>query len=177
MLSKNSANTVIILDFETTGLSTSQGDRAIEIGAVKLTNGIIVDRFQSLMNPGIRINRFIEDFTGISNAMLNKAPDSQTVMDKFANFIQNSNLVAHNASFDQRFLDAELALINRNYNGEMTCSLLISRRLTPEAPSHKLSELVRYHHIENDGNFQKDIRHRPISHVVPNHPLFIKIDP
>ena len=151
----NSANSVIVFDFETTGLSANQGDRAIEIGAVKLENGIIVDNFQSLMNPGFRISRFIEDFTGISNTMLQTAPDSETVMNQFADFIHNSNLVAHNASFDQRFLDAELANIRRDYNGEMTCSLLISRRLTQDAPSHKLSELVRYHQIENDGVFHR----------------------
>ena len=151
----SSANSVIVFDFETTGLSTNQGDRAIEIGAIKLKNGIVVDHFQSLMNPGFRISRFIEDFTGISNIELQKAPNSKTVMNQFADFIQGSNLVAHNASFDQRFLDAELANIHRDYKGEITCSLLISRRLTQDAPSHKLSELVRYHKIKNEGVFHR----------------------
>jgi DNA polymerase-3 subunit epsilon len=64
-------------------------------------------------------------------------------------------LVAHNASFDKRFLDAELELIDRDYDGEFACSLLISRRLTQEAPSHKLGDLVRYHDIENDGVFHR----------------------
>jgi DNA polymerase-3 subunit epsilon len=150
-----SANSIIVLDFETTGLSANQGDRAIEIGAVKLQGGIIVDRFHSLMNPGFRINRFIEDFTGISNNMLKDAPDCKTVMNQFADFIQNSNLVAHNASFDQRFLDAELTHIQRRYNGSFACSLLLSRRLTQDAPSHKLGELVRYHQIKNDGIFHR----------------------
>ena len=150
-----SANSIIVLDFETTGLSANQGDRAIEIGAVKLQDGIIVDRFQSLMNPGFRVSRFIEDYTGITNSMLTDAPDCKTVMKEFADFIQNCNLVAHNASFDQRFLDAELANIQRSYDGSFACSLLISRRLTQEAPSHKLGELVRYHQIENDGVFHR----------------------
>ncbi len=68
------ANTVIVLDFETTGLSPDYGDRAIEIGAVRIENGEVVDRFQALMNPGRRINRFIEDYTGITNGMLQRCP-------------------------------------------------------------------------------------------------------
>ena len=155
MLSTPPANSVIVLDFETTGLSPNQGDRAIEIGAVKLQDGVIVDRFQCLMNPGFRVSRFIEGYTGITNAMLADAPDSAAVMHEFADFIENSNLVAHNASFDQRFLDAELANIQRDYNGSFACSLLLSRRLTQDAPSHKLGELVRYHQIENDGVFHR----------------------
>lgn len=149
------ANTVIVLDFETTGLSPNQGDRAIEIGAVKLENGVVIDRFQSLMNPGFRVSSFIESYTGITNNMLATAPSCETVMNEFADFIQDHNLVAHNASFDQRFLDAELNNIRREYNGTFGCSLLVSRRLTQQAPSHKLGDLVRYHQIENDGVFHR----------------------
>jgi DNA polymerase-3 subunit epsilon len=149
------ARSVIVLDFETTGLSPNQGDRAIEIGAVKLENGIVVDRFQRLMNPGFRVSGFIESYTGISNSMLADADDCETVMSEFSDFIQGSNLVAHNASFDQRFLDAELEKINRNYDGSFACSLLVSRRLTQDAPSHKLGELVQYHNIDNDGVFHR----------------------
>lgn len=65
-----SADTVVILDFETTGLSPGVGDRAIEIGAVKIEHGQVTGRFQELMNPGQRINGFIESYTGITNAML-----------------------------------------------------------------------------------------------------------
>lgn len=149
------ANTVVVLDFETTGLSPNQGDRAIEIGAVKLENGVIVDRFQKLMNPGFRVSSFIANYTGITNEMLVDADDCGTVMHEFADFIQGCNLVAHNASFDQRFLDAELDAIQRDYDGTFACSLLVSRRLTQDAPSHKLGELVAYHQIDNDGVFHR----------------------
>ncbi|NOH28427.1 3'-5' exonuclease [Vibrio mediterranei] len=151
----SSAKSVVVLDFETTGLSPNQGDRAIEIGAVKLENGTVVDRFQSLMNPGFRVSGFIENYTGISNAMLANAPSCKDVMGEFSTFIQNSNLVAHNASFDKRFLDAELELINQSYTGEFACSLLVSRRLNQEAHSHKLGDLVAYHYIANDGVFHR----------------------
>ncbi len=149
------ANSVVILDFETTGLSPNLGDRAIEIGAVKLVDGEVVDSFQQLMNPGFRVSPFIENYTGITNNMLRKAPSCDEVMISFSEFIADENLIAHNASFDKRFLDAELARINRGYAGEFVCSLLVARRLIQDAPSYKLGELVRYKNIDNDGVFHR----------------------
>lgn len=149
------ADSLVILDFETTGLSPDVGDRAIEIGAVRLVNGEVTERFQELMNPGRRISAFIEDYTGISNEMLVDADCCESVMDRFADFIGNDNLIAHNASFDKRFLDAELARINRSYSGDFSCSLLLSRRIFQDAHSHKLGELVRYSNIESSGGFHR----------------------
>lgn len=149
------ANTVVVLDFETTGLSPTQGDRAIEIGAVLLEEGQVVDRFQQLMNPGFRVSGFIESYTGITNQMLKMAPSCSEVMSQFADFIQGHNLVAHNASFDKRFLDAELEQIQRTYAGDFSCSMLIARRLYQEAPNHKLGGLVDYKNIPHDGVFHR----------------------
>ncbi|HCH2127007.1 TPA: 3'-5' exonuclease [Vibrio parahaemolyticus] len=149
------ANSVVVLDFETTGLSPTLGDRAIEIGAVKLVDGEVVDSFQQLMNPGFRVNSFIENYTGITNDMLRIAPSCEEVMTSFSEFIAGENLIAHNASFDKRFLDAELERINCSYSGEFACSLLVARRLIQDAPSHKLGELVRYKNIDNDGIFHR----------------------
>jgi DNA polymerase-3 subunit epsilon len=144
-----------VLDFETTGLSPDQGERAIEIGAVKLENGIVTDRFQALMNPGRRINSFIENYTGISNRMLAVASPCAKVMTDFASFIGASNLLAHNASFDARFLEAEFARLGRQVLGEFTCSLLISRRIYQDAPNHKLGTLIDYKNIAADGSFHR----------------------
>jgi len=149
------ANTVIILDFETTGLSPGQGDRAIEVGAVRIDDGVLTERFQALMNPGQRVSGFIEDFTGITNSMLRNAPDCAEVMHQFADFIDGYNLVAHNASFDKRFLDAELGRISRRYTGAFACSMLAARRIYPEAPNHKLGTLVRYKNFSSDGDFHR----------------------
>lgn len=149
------ADTVVVLDFETTGLSPTQGDRAIEIGAVMLKDGKVIDRFQQLMNPGFRISGFIENYTGISNMMLSDAPPCETVMAEFADFIGDYNLVAHNASFDQRFLDAELRQINRQYPGNFACSMLIARRLYQDAPNHKLGSLIHYKNIHHEGVFHR----------------------
>jgi DNA polymerase-3 subunit epsilon len=150
-----SAQSVIVLDFETTGLSPNMGDRAIEIGAVKLIDGEVVDTFQQLMNPGCRVSSFIESYTGITNNMLRTAPSCEEAMTDFHQFIGSDNLVAHNASFDKRFLDAEFERIGVNYSGEFACSLLVSRRLNQEATSHKLGDLVRYKQIDNDGVFHR----------------------
>ncbi len=149
------ADTVIVLDFETTGMSPDHGDRAIEIGAVKLEQGEVVDRFQCLMNPGMRVNGFIEDFTGITNAMLKQAPPCEEVMDEFADFVGDCNLVAHNASFDRRFLDAECYRISRDYKGEFACSMLAARRVYQDAPNHKLGTLVAFNQLPNDGTFHR----------------------
>ncbi len=152
---KKRADTVVVLDFETTGLSPNQGDRAIEIGAVLIEQGKITDRFQQLMNPGFRINPFIENYTGITNEMLRKAPLCAEVMEQFADFIGDHNLVAHNASFDQRFLDAELNLIERKYSGSFACSMLVARRIYQNAPNHKLGSLVEFKNIPTDGVFHR----------------------
>jgi len=149
------ANSLIILDFETTGLSPDNGDRAIEIGAVKLENGEVTARFQELMNPGRPISYFIEDYTGITNKMLSKAAPCAEVMARFADFIQGQNLVAHNASFDKRFLDSELKRISCDYDGQFSCSLLVSRRLYQTAPNHKLGTLINYKGIASNGSFHR----------------------
>jgi len=149
------ADTVVVLDFETTGLSPDNGDRAIEIGAVKIAHGVVVDRFQALMNPGQRVSSFIEDYTGISNAMLADAEPCADVMHRFADFIDGENLVAHNASFDKRFLDAELNRISRSYSGDFSCSLLAARRIFQQAPNHQLGTLVRYANIPSTGDYHR----------------------
>ena len=154
-MTQTCANSLIVLDFETTGLSPDMGDRAIEIGAIRLENGEVVDHFQALMNPGKRVSAFIEGYTGITNQMLSKAPPCNEVMDEFANFIAGSNLVAHNASFDKRFLDAELRRISRAYDGKFACSLLVARRLYQHAPNHKLGSLISYKNIPSEGDFHR----------------------
>ena len=146
---------VIVLDFETNGLSTLYGGRAIEIGAVRIENSRITDRFQSLMNPDCRISPFIEAYTGITNEMVAAAPPCEEVMEQFAEFISDLPLVAHNASFDRSFLDLELGFINRSRNGRMACSMLAARRVFPDAPNHRLATLVRYCGIHTDGIFHR----------------------
>jgi DNA polymerase-3 subunit epsilon len=146
---------VLVIDFETTGLSPNCGDRAIEIGAVLVQDGSIVDHFQSLINPGMRISGFISAYTGITNRMLQQAPASSEVMHRFIDFMADHHLVAHNAGFDRRFLDAELRRIGKCRKQEFACSMLISRRIYPNAPSHNLRSLIEFTKIQTDGLFHR----------------------
>ncbi len=152
---QKNANSIVVLDFETTGLSPDNGDRAIEIGAVRIVDGEIIDSFQELMNPGFAVSSFIHQYTGISNTMLKSAPPCDEVMDRFCDYIGDDNLLAHNASFDKRFLDAELERLSKNYQGNFACSLLVSRRIYQDAPNHQLGSLIKYKNIPVKGSFHR----------------------
>jgi DNA polymerase-3 subunit epsilon len=100
---------IAVIDFETTGLSPAMGDRATEVAIVLVEHGQVVDSFQSLMNAGRYIPSFIESLTGISNAMIAAAPAAEKVMAEANRFVGNAPMVAHNASFDRSFWEAELS--------------------------------------------------------------------
>lgn len=142
---------IAVIDFETTGLSPAMGDRATEVAIVLVENGKVVDRFQSLMNAGVHIPAFITSLTGISNAMVATAPDAASVMLNASRFVGNAPMVAHNASFDRRFWQAELARAGAAAAQPFACTMLVSRRLYPQASSHKLGVLVDYHHLPRAG--------------------------
>lgn len=135
---------VVVIDFETTGISPDLGERATEIAAVRVHEGRIIECYQSLMNSGRRIPSFIEQFTGITNAMVRAAPPAAQVMAEVADFVGDTPVVAHNAAFDRKFWVAELARIGLNAGHPFVCSLLLSRRLLPESPNHQLGTLVRH---------------------------------
>ena len=134
---------IAVIDFETTGMSPALGDRATEVAIVLLEHGQVVDRFQSLMNAGAYIPAFITELTGITNAMVAGAPRAEKVMADAARFVGAAPMVAHNASFDRRYWQAELARAGLAAPQPFACTVLISRRLYPEAPSHKLGALVQ----------------------------------
>lgn len=131
------------------------GDRSIEIGAVLIENGQITQRFQQIMNPGIRIPLFIENLTGITNSMVREARNNNEVMQDFFEFIDGHNLVAHNASFDERFLRAEFKRIKKSFNGGIACSLLASRRIFQQAPNHQLITLAEYKNLPSEGIYHR----------------------
>lgn len=149
------ADHLVVFDFETTGLSPDMGDRAIEIGAVLIENGKITDRFQQLMNPGIRIPLFIENLTGITNGMVKTERNNAEVMRDFFDFIEGRNLVAHNASFDERFLRAEFRRIKKTCVAGIACSLLAARRIFQSAPNHQLATLAQYKNLPSDGVYHR----------------------
>ena len=133
---------IAVIDFETTGMSPGQGARATEVAIVLLEGAQVVDRFQSLMNTGAWIPPFITRLTGISNAMVAAAPAAAMVMQEAARFVGKSPMVAHNAAFDRKFWQTELAWAGLAAPQPFACTVLLSRRLYPQAPNHKLGKLV-----------------------------------
>lgn len=145
--------TIAVIDFETTGMSPGQGSRATEIAAVLVQGGQIVGRFQSLMNSGAWVPPFIEQLTGISNRMLQAAPSARAVMHEVIRFTRGCPLVAHNAAFDRGFwqAEAERAECEPDVAHQFACTMLLSRRLYPHAPNHRLGTLVTMHSLPQSG--------------------------
>ena len=119
-------STIAVIDFETTGISPNMGDRATEVAIVLLEGGQVVDRFQSLMNAGVRVNSFITQLTGITNEMVQAAPPVEQVMCEAARFVAGRPMVAHNAAFDKKFWQAELARCGEDGAHPFACTLLLS---------------------------------------------------
>lgn len=147
------AETIAVIDFETTGLPPGGGGRATEIAAVLLRDGEIVGSYQSLMNSGAWVPPFIERLTGISNAMLATAPPAAQVMREVAEFTRGCPLVAHNASFDRGFWQFELerAGCAADPAHQFACTVLLARRLYPEAANCKLGTLAQFHALPDMG--------------------------
>ncbi|MBP9712495.1 MAG: 3'-5' exonuclease [Sterolibacterium sp.] len=144
-----------VIDFETTGLSPAQGDRPTEIAIVLIAEGQIVDRYQSLMNPGLSIPREIQALTGITNEMVRQAPKVESVMKEAVKFVGTQPIAAHNAAFDCKFWDAELSRINGKRQQPFVCSMLLARRLFPQAPNHKLGTLVQTLGLPATGRYHR----------------------
>jgi len=89
----------VAIDLETTGLDP-HWDEIIEVAATRVDDGVITDRFQSLINPKCEIDEFITELTGIINEMLFSAPNLETILPKYLEFIGDSIVVGHNVNFD-----------------------------------------------------------------------------
>jgi len=133
---------IAVIDFETTGMVPAQGARATEVAIVLLEGTQVVDRFASLMQTGAWIPPFIEELTGISNAMVAAAPPAEAVMREAARFVGDAPMVAHNAAFDSKFWQSELQHAGLQATQPFACTVLLSRRVYPDAPSHKLGNLI-----------------------------------
>ena len=136
------AQPIVMLDFETTGLSPQQGDRITEVAALRIVGGQVVERYVSLINCGVRIPSFITGLTGITQAMVDSAPPVEQVVPELLDFIGGDALAAHNASFDEKFLRAEAARLTlAPRHAALVCSLKLSRRVFPTLGSYKLGQL------------------------------------
>ncbi len=94
---------IIVLDFETTGVSPEAGDRITEVAALRIVEGEITERFVSLINCGVNVPYYITKLTGITQDMVNHAPLVEVVIPSLLDFIGTDPLLAHNAGFDEKF--------------------------------------------------------------------------
>jgi DNA polymerase-3 subunit epsilon len=158
---------IAVIDFETTGLSPGYGDRATEVAVVMVEDNVITARYQSLMNGGKRIPAFIQQLTGITDAMIRKAPPASEVMLELAAFVGDMPFLAHNASFDSKFIDAEWSRIQHERSQPFACSLMLSRRLYPTFHNHKLGTLVQYLQLPTTGKYHRALADAEITaHLV-----------
>lgn len=158
---------IVMLDFETTGLSPAMGDRITEVAALRIVDGKVTERFVSLINCGVRIPSFITQLTGISQAMVDRAPPVDQVVPQLLDFIGADALSAHNASFDEKFLVAEAARLDlAPRHAGLVCSLKLSRRVFPGLASYKLGQLsgqlgIRFrsaaHRAESDAEVAAEV--------------------
>ncbi len=137
--------TFMIVDLETTGGSPI--DAAItEIGAVKVRGGERLGTFQTLVDPRQPIPPYVAHLTGIDDAMVADAPPIEAVLPSFIEFARGAVFVAHNASFDRSFLDANLGRLDHDpIAGPVICTAKLARRVVwPDVPNVRLSTLARY---------------------------------
>ncbi len=151
------ALTFAVVDVETTGCAPP-GDRIIEVGGAKVSAGRIVERYQQLVHPGLPIPPFITRLTGIDDTMLEGAPPFAAVADRVRAFVDDCVVVAHNAPFDGRFLDAELtAAAGRGLARPLLCTVRLGRRLLAGMLSRfNLDALAAFYGLAFDG------RHRAL---------------
>lgn len=183
----------VIFDVETTGLSPDRGDRVIEVAAVKVENGEVVDQFESLINPHRSIPFEATQVNGISDEMVAGAPEAKDVVEKFLKFISGSCLVGHNVKFDLKFMNSEISLsqsedsssglelfaaeqvysdeeaVSSLDNFEVLDSLKMARGLISNLPSYALAV------VANHFDIQEEQIHRALSDVLITHKVFIEL--
>ncbi len=148
--------TFVAFDIETTGFSGNKG-RIVEIGVVKFRGGKVIDQQSWLINPGIPIPPMSQRVHGITDDMVSKAPAFSDVYREFAAFIGDAVLIAHNASFDIRFIEAETRRNELNPpDNRVIDTLKLSRKRHPELKRHGLESLSRHFKL-GDNTFHRGL--------------------
>ncbi|MBT4540172.1 3'-5' exonuclease [Candidatus Woesearchaeota archaeon] len=158
----------VVLDLETTGLSKKR-HRITEIAAVRVKKNKVVDEFQCLVNPEQRIPSFITRLTGITNDMVKTAEPINKVLPEFIEFLGNSPIIAHNASFDYGFIEHNAKKhLDVCIENPRLCTRKLANRLLPELPSKRLGCICEHFEIINQQ------AHRAMSDVLATTEVFYK---
>ena len=158
----------VVFDIETTGFSQSN-DRIIEIGAVKVVHGEIVDKYSSFVNPEVPIPYKIEQLTGISDSMVMDAPTIESVLPEFLSFCQGSSLVAHNASFDVGFIQKNAERLGTEIDFTVIDTVGLSRILLPELSRYRLNTVAKALGITLENH------HRAVDDAGATAEIFVKL--
>ncbi|GEO78565.1 DNA polymerase III PolC [Companilactobacillus mindensis DSM 14500] len=146
----------VIFDTETTGLSAVY-DSIIEIGATKMLNGEVIDRFDEFINPGHPLSEVTTNLTSITNEMVENAPDETVIISKFMDFIGDDILVGHNVTFDMGFMNVALTRMGRpRLAMPVIDTLEMSRTLHSEYRNHKLDSLAKRYNIVLEHHHRAD---------------------
>ena len=156
------------VDLETTG-ATAGEDRITEIGIVEVDPDGSVREWQQLVNPGQPIPPFIEQLTGISNAMVATAPPFSAVAAEALARLSGRLFIAHNAQFDYRFLKAEFKRLGLDFRAPVVCTVKLSRHLYPDYTRHNLDSLIERHGLNAEA------RHRALADAQLIHQFWDKI--
>lgn len=138
----------VVVDIETTGLSPVS-ERIIEIGALRVRNGRVEEEFDTLLNPGRSVGSFITGLTGITDGMLESAPDTENALRAFLDFAGEDVLMGHNIEFDYSFLKKNMADIGEAFERHGIDTLRIARKHLSQLEERSLAALCSYYGIEN----------------------------
>lgn len=136
----------VVFDVETTGFMPKEGDRIIEIAAVKVKNGKTVATWESLVNPERNIPPEATRVNNITDDMVSDAPKAEDVLPQMIEFIGGATLVGHNIKFDLEFLCYQLSLAGRKLNGMTPTldTLKMAKALLPQLSSYRLENVAQY---------------------------------
>ena len=142
-------NTFVAVDIETTGLSPIK-DKIIEIGALKVIDGTVIEKFDQLINPLIPIKDQISSLTGITDELVTNAPDITKVLKDFLEFAGDLPILGHNILFDYSFLKVNFMNLDISYERKGMDTLKLSRILHSDLNSKSLSSMCKYYGIYNE---------------------------
>ena len=160
-------DTYIVFDIETTGFSSIQ-DRIIEIGAVKVVNGKIVDRFSTFVNPQKPIPFEITNLTSITDEMVMGSPAIDVILPQFLEFIGDGVLVAHNAGFDVGFIEQNCRNLGLNDHFVYLDTVALARVLLPTLSKYKLNIVAKALNISLENH------HRAVDDAGATAEIFVK---
>lgn len=136
----------VFIDIETNGGMHKRG-RIIEVAAIRVENGEIVDTFTTLVNPGQRIPDWIVKLTGINQSDLDLAPSFNEIAHQLNQILEGAIFVAHNVRFDYSLIKRQLEEAGYSYNPKLFCTVRLSRHMYPEHKGHSLEKIINRHDI------------------------------